>query len=207
MAASYPGAVKAFASRANGQTIDASHINDLQDEVTALESGLLNGTAPLTSSRASVASLQVTGNSTITGQLTVTGNVLSSATLSGLDLNISGGSTLAGNLTAQASLFFSGGRSTVLSTGDTHNISAANVAHLYVQTNSSGSTLTGFAASGPGQVMIVFNGGPSAVLGLKNSSGSLSTNQLQLPSDTNLAVGAAATFYKSGIADRWIRIG
>ncbi len=55
MAASYPGAVKTFVSRTPGQVIGSAHINDLQDEVNAIEAGLLNGTAPLTSSNASVA--------------------------------------------------------------------------------------------------------------------------------------------------------
>ncbi len=64
MAASYPGAVKTSATRSAGQTIDASHINDLQDEVNAIESGLLNGTAPLTSSNAVVNALSVSSNST-----------------------------------------------------------------------------------------------------------------------------------------------
>jgi len=48
--AEYPGAVKNFTTRNAGDTIQPAHINDLQDEVTAIESGLLNGTAPLTSS-------------------------------------------------------------------------------------------------------------------------------------------------------------
>lgn len=62
MAASYPGAVKTFATRSNGQSIDPSHINDLQDEVSAIESGLLNGTAALNSSATVVASLAVTSS-------------------------------------------------------------------------------------------------------------------------------------------------
>ena len=57
MAASYPGAVKTFASRSAGQTIDASHVNDLQDEVAAIEDGLLNGTASLISSNTTVQNL------------------------------------------------------------------------------------------------------------------------------------------------------
>lgn len=63
MAASYPNSVKTFATRSAGQTIDPSHVNDLQDEVSAIEDGLLNGTAPVTSSN-----LTVTGalNSTVT---------------------------------------------------------------------------------------------------------------------------------------------
>ena len=63
--ASYPGAVKTFTSRSAGQTIDASHINDLQDEVNAIESGLLTGSAPLVSSGITAASLNVSGGTTL----------------------------------------------------------------------------------------------------------------------------------------------
>jgi hypothetical protein len=94
MAASYPIAVKSFTTKSAGDTIQPAHINDVQDEVTALEAGLLNGTAPLTSSRASLASLtvaggstlaslQVSGNSTITGTLTVNKIVSTSITGAG----------------------------------------------------------------------------------------------------------------------------
>lgn len=42
-AASYPSSVKSFSTRTAGQTIASSWFNDLQDEVTAIEGGLLNG--------------------------------------------------------------------------------------------------------------------------------------------------------------------
>lgn len=45
MAASYPSGAKSFTTKADGGTISASHVNDLQDEVTAVESALLNGLA------------------------------------------------------------------------------------------------------------------------------------------------------------------
>lgn len=44
-AASYPSAVKSFSTKTTGQTIAASFINDLQDEVVAIETGILNGFA------------------------------------------------------------------------------------------------------------------------------------------------------------------
>lgn len=84
MAASYPGAVKTFAARSGGQTIDASHINDLQDEVSAIEAGLLNGTAPVNSSRITAPALSVSAGSTLT------------------TLSVFGGSTFAGQITATA---------------------------------------------------------------------------------------------------------
>lgn len=74
MAASYPGAVKVFASRSAGQVIGSAHVNDLQDEVNAIEAGLLNGTAPLNSSNSTMVGLSVTSVSTIAGTLNVTAN-------------------------------------------------------------------------------------------------------------------------------------
>lgn len=71
MSASYPGSAKVFTARSAGQTIASAHINDLQDEVNAIETGLLAGTAPLNSSNTVVNNLQVSGNSTITGSLAV----------------------------------------------------------------------------------------------------------------------------------------
>jgi hypothetical protein len=56
---SFPDSVFAPANRANGQTIDASHMNGVQDEIVAIESGVINGTARLNSSN-----LNVTGTST-----------------------------------------------------------------------------------------------------------------------------------------------
>jgi len=67
--ASYPGAVKTFTTRNAGDVIQPSHVNDLQDEVNAIEAGLLQGSAPLNSSNSTVASLSVTGNCTVVGSI------------------------------------------------------------------------------------------------------------------------------------------
>jgi len=40
MAASYPGTIKSFSTKAPGQAIASSHINDLQNEVVAVETQL-----------------------------------------------------------------------------------------------------------------------------------------------------------------------
>jgi len=68
--ASYPSAVKTFTAKNAGDTIQPSHIGDLQDEVTAIEDGLLNGTAPINSSRITAPALSISGNSTLTGSVT-----------------------------------------------------------------------------------------------------------------------------------------
>jgi hypothetical protein len=52
MAASYPSATKSFSTKTPGQSIASAHVNDLQDEVVAVENGLRSGlahnTAPAT---------------------------------------------------------------------------------------------------------------------------------------------------------------
>jgi hypothetical protein len=73
--AQYPGAVKTFTTKNAGDTIQPSHLNDLQDEVNAIEDGLLNGTAPIASSRITAPASQIT-NSTVT---TLTATNLASA--------------------------------------------------------------------------------------------------------------------------------
>ena len=93
---SYPGAVKAFTSRNSGDVIQPAHVNDLQDEVAAIETGLLNGTAQLNSSNSTLANLSVTGKSTLAS------------------LQVSGNSTLGSSITigAQPYIFPSSGGST-----------------------------------------------------------------------------------------------
>jgi hypothetical protein len=65
MSASYPSAIKTFAARSAGQTIDPSHVNDLQDEVNAIETALVTG--PITLQASTIATLSVTGASTFAG--------------------------------------------------------------------------------------------------------------------------------------------
>lgn len=48
--ASFPDSVKTFTTKNTGDVIQAAHVNDLQDEVTAIEAGYRNGTAPIASS-------------------------------------------------------------------------------------------------------------------------------------------------------------
>lgn len=71
--ASFPLSVVSFTSKNNGDSVQASHIDDLQDEVHAIEDGYINGTAHLKSSNSTVANLSVSGNCTIVGSISATG--------------------------------------------------------------------------------------------------------------------------------------
>lgn len=75
MPASYPTSAKTFTTKNAGDTIQPAHINDLQDEVAAIENGLLNGDAPLQSSNSTFANLSVPGLSTFTGDVTMSGTL------------------------------------------------------------------------------------------------------------------------------------
>src|SRR5581483_8429754 len=82
--ASYPGAVKSFTTKADGDDIEAAHIDDLQDEVVAVQTGLLAGIAhilkPLVSATLDLGTsiaqwrdLWLSRNASIGGTLGVTG--------------------------------------------------------------------------------------------------------------------------------------
>lgn len=93
--AQYPNAVISFATKSAGDTIQPSHINTMQDEITAVEDGLLNGTAPINSSRITAPSAQIT-NCTISS-LTVTALTFpTNSTLT--NVSITGDSSIAGDL-------------------------------------------------------------------------------------------------------------
>lgn len=95
--ASFPAAVKSFTTKNAGDVIQAAHINDLQDEVNAIEAGYVNGTALVNSSRATHTSLQVSGASTL-ASLNVSGGstlgAVQGAASTFTSLSVSGGSTL-----------------------------------------------------------------------------------------------------------------
>lgn len=81
--ASFPNAVKTFTTKTDGagNSIFASHVNDLQDEVNAIEDGLRNGTAPLNSSNSTFAHVSA-GHSTL-GNLNGGDSTLSNLTVTG----------------------------------------------------------------------------------------------------------------------------
>ena len=93
--ANYPNAIPSFSDKSPGQTIASAHMDAVQDEIVAIGSGLLQGTAPLNSSNSTLANLSVTGGSTIALSLAVGVN----ASVLGA-LSVGGNSTIAGTLSA-----------------------------------------------------------------------------------------------------------
>lgn len=99
--ASYPGAVKSFTSKNAGDVIQPVDINDVQDEINAIEAGILNGTANLNTSNSTLVNLSVLHNSTLGSTITIgtvpmiwpasggsTGQVLTISSTSGSTLTL-----------------------------------------------------------------------------------------------------------------------
>jgi hypothetical protein len=178
--ASYPGSVKTFTTRSAGQTIGSAHINELQDEVNAIESGLLNGTAPLNSSNSTMANLVVTGGSTLAS------------------LNVTGGSTLGGAVSRPGRI------SVTLSTGDNHDLAPAGFSSAFailLSGNSSGSTLTGISAPTGGRELLLIRTSASAI-GIKNDAGSSAGNTIQMKSNSDTTLSVMRLWYND-VASRW----
>src|SRR5581483_8101577 len=69
--ASFPSAIKTFTTKSAGNVIQPADVNDLQDEVNAIEDGLLNGSARLNSSNSTVRALSVLGGSTFAAGIVI----------------------------------------------------------------------------------------------------------------------------------------
>ena len=97
--ADFPGSIFAPTTKNANDTIQPSHINALQDEVVAIETGYRQATAPLNSSGSTVTSLSVVGGSTLAGTLTVGG-----ATVLSSGLTVAGAATFNGDVTFNGSI-------------------------------------------------------------------------------------------------------
>lgn len=145
--ASYPGAVKSFTTKNAGDTIQPADVNDVQDEIAAMEAGLLNGTAPLNSSHSTLASLSVTGGSSL-ASLQVSGNstLASSITIGGLPYIFPS----AGGSTGQALVITSTSGSTMTLGWGSPAVNALTLLHAASgnDSNAGATTVDSFAITG-----------------------------------------------------------
>lgn len=70
MSATFPAAIKSFTTRISGDTVQPAHVNDIQDEVTAIETELLEAWAAYTPTVGGGLTL---GNGTAVGRFQITG--------------------------------------------------------------------------------------------------------------------------------------
>ena len=200
MAASYPSAIKTFATRSNGQTIDASQVNDLQDEVNAIEAGLLNGTAPLTSSNATVAALSVLGPSTFVGGVTFSSGGVTSTVTFFKQATFSSGITVSGaaGLLVTGPVLFQGNvqvglNSVVLSTGETTALSLSTATCWLVSSTGAStgiiSTISGIARGNQAGDILLLNNNGNATWNIQHAgSSAASSARIVTPNGLTISV-------------------
>lgn len=131
--ASYPNSVKTFTTKNAGDIVQPADINDPQDEINAMQDGLLNGTARLNSSNSTMVHLSVTAGMEVVGNSTLGSTV----TIGGIPYQFPSTAPSSGHVLVCAST----GTPNVLSWRG--NVSAMNL----VATSDSESTTTSSAAT------------------------------------------------------------
>jgi hypothetical protein len=183
--ASIPTPSKSFTSKNAGDTIQPTHVNDLQDEVNAIEAGLLNGTANLNSSNSTLANLSVTGGSTFSGPVQSSNSTV-------VNLSVTGNSTIAGSLTV-------GGTFTPGALAPTGVVTANSQprAHVY---NSATQNVENNAETNLTFNTAEFNVGSSAMW-----SSSVNPTRMTFQSTGLFLVGAKVVFPAGGTGNRYLR--
>jgi hypothetical protein len=118
--ANYPTSDPSFTTKTSGQTIDPGHVNTLQDEVVAIGSAL-RGTLQHDLTLASGKSLNIGGNSTITGSVVFSSLVTATAQPRSFAHNSTSAQSLAATVWAPLSLGVE-----VFDVGALHSTSAAS---------------------------------------------------------------------------------
>jgi hypothetical protein len=181
--ANYPTSVPSFTNKSAGQTIASAHINSIQDEVVAIGSGLLQGTAPLASSNSTVANLSVSGASTLA------------------TLGVTGNSSFGGAFVRKGVI------DVTLSSGDNHNLNPTGISSAYalrLTGSASGSTLTGITGGAVGRELLLIRAS-TAIIGLKNDAGSSAGVRIQMASNSDTTFQYARLWYDDASA-RWLLV-
>lgn len=161
----YPNSIFSFTTKSAGQTIQSATINDLQNEVAAIETALVTG--PITLPASTVASLSVTGGSTLAGVVQLGAGMRVNVSTHSL----SGGSTDFNDL--------------ALST-------ASYMIHLVP--NSTSVRISGIAGGAHGRVLWLVNDTPVGNVTLvHNTSSSALGNRFAFSGGASITIGALGT--------------
>jgi len=183
--ATYPSGIASFSTRVNGTVIDASWFNSLQNEVIAIETGLINGFQHVLKPQASAT--YDLGTSSLQWR-----NAYLSGTLYQGSTNPYTGWTTV----------------TSTNTGTQNDFAPGLVGNTVVRmNNASVTTITGFAGGYDGQFLEVDNvGGAAGQVDFQHQTGSIAANQLSLVATTgktSLSAGGMAVFRYDGTATKW----
>lgn len=190
--ASFPTAVKSFTTKNTGDTIQPADVNDLQDEVNAIEAGYLNGTARLNAGASTLASLVVAGGSTL-ATLSVTGeSTLASLTVTG---------TMNAVCVGSQSTTFSG-----VSTRFDNVVVTSSVTAVFLNGNSTAIAISGFSGGRAGRMLYIANTGAVTQVTLLTGSANSSADCRMVftgGSDKVLPADAATWMVYDGSVSFW----
>jgi hypothetical protein len=176
MAASYPTSAKSFSTKATNDSVEASHVNDLQDEVTAIETALLTGGVAHNVFPSGTRTLGTSSAFWDKGYLAAL--ILAAETTSGIRLEVNSGSldvregddsalaplaALTGSFGATAA---DGGTIRIPNGGTIHGRNAANSANIEMLALTGGNLI----ALGSDAVYIAASGGMSLIDGISAPS-------------------------------------
>lgn len=171
--ASFPTSAKTFTTKSAAQTIASAHMNDVQDEVNAIEVGYLQGSARLNSSHSTMVALSVSGGSTILGDLTARGG------------------------------WYGGAETISLAAGNNHNlVIASTTTFLTLNGNAGGSTLTGISAPAAQNRVIYAVIGTAGVGLLDQNGGSSADSQFVISSAASTLV-VSGFYVLAYMVNRW----
>ncbi len=200
--ANYPNTDPSFSNKSPGQTIASAHVNTIQDEIVAIGSAL-RGTLQHDVTIASNKSLNVGGNSTITGSLQVGSSVtISSGGLTvstgnvsfGQDVSIAGALTSTLQMRSQMRLSVVG---STLSGGSTRfdNVQfPSSACVVLLNQNSTSASISGISGGSHGRVLYLVNTAGGFDLNLINNSANSSADcRMQFASNTDKALNASGS--------------
>ncbi len=153
MPASFPSSAKSFVTREIGDTIAASHVNDLQLEVAAIESDLLNATPTFLATVTSGINATALSTGTVPLARLASANTTANGVVDTTTQSFAGAKTFTGAVTASSTLGVTGAAtlsSTLGVTGATTLSSTLGVTGATTLTTSifNANTSTGMSANG-----------------------------------------------------------
>lgn len=195
--ASYPSSIKSFTTRVDGQTIVAAWFNEIQDEVVAIETALLDGFAHAV--KPSTDNAQDLGTAALSWRdLHVERNALIGGTLGITGVTTFTGAAVVGSLR--------GTEETITATGSVNDQVIGATTTILRCNNATALTITGFTGGAAGRVLIVESVGAGTVE-FDHQTGSTAANQLinfVTVGNTPLAAGTGrAVFVYDGTTSRW----
>lgn len=201
MAASYPTASKSFSTKATNDVIEAAHVNDLQDEVTAIETALLTGGLAhnLIPSTTGTRDLGTSALLWRVGYLS-DALVLGAATTAGIRLDLEAGvlALREGDDSAYAAMVMAGLTATTGAfSGDVTLSGAAGVLALSGATSAEVlASATNLRAASNGSVIVVFdkdnNGAESVFFRKNNATDVMEIDENATADETPLKIAVAA---------------